>query len=176
MLATPVSAAQMLNARAAREGWTMRCDDTLAFADARLTDLAQIWEAVRGAKELPRRADFTARALARHLRDIAFLERMPQPGAPHCYRFGFYGSGLARYTGDWTGKFLDEIVPPEQLAAWQLAYDTGLAHGAPLRIDARITAYGLDYMNAESFVAPLGDANGAPCGLLTSVSYTPRVA
>ena len=176
MLATPISAAQMLNARAAREGWTLRCDDSLAFADARLTDLAQIWHAVRGTRDLPRRADFTARALARQLRDIAFLDCLPQPGAPHCYRFGFHGSGLARYTGDWTGKFLDEIVPLRHLAVWQLAYDTGLAHGAPLRIVSRITAFGLDYMNAECFVAPLGDADGTPCGLLSSVSYTPRIA
>ena len=176
MLATPVSAAQMLNARAAREGWTLRCDANLVFADMRLTDLAQIWTSVRGAKELPRRADFTARALARQLRDIAFLESVPQPGAPHCYRFGFYGSSLARYTGDCTGKFLDEVIPPEQLAGWQAVYDAGLAQGAPLRIVSRITAFGLDYMNAEGFVAPLGDADGVPCGLLSSVSYTPRVA
>ena len=176
MLATSVSAAQMLNARAAREGWRMRCDDNLAFADARLTDLAQIWNAVRGAKELPRRADFSARALARQLRDIAFLDCLPQPSAPHCYRFGFYGSGLARYSGDCTGKFLDEIIAPQFLTAWVVAYDAALTHCAPLRIVSRITAFGLDYMDAECFVAPLGDANGTPCGLLSSVSYTPRVA
>lgn len=176
MLATPVSAAQMLNARAVREGWSMRCDDRLVFDSARLTDLAQIWNAVRGAKELPLRSDFSARALARHLRDIAFLECVPQPGALHCYRFGFFGSGIARYTGDCTGKFLDEIIPPDSLAAWMAAYDAALAHGAPLRYVSRIQAFDLDYMNAESFVAPLGDANGTHCGLLSSISYTPRVA
>jgi hypothetical protein len=31
-------------------------------------------------------------------------------------------------------------------------------------------------MNAEGFVAPLGDAGGKPCGLLSSISYSPRVA
>ena len=176
MLTTPISAAQALNARAMREGWELRCDDASAFDSERLTDLARIWHDVRGARELPRRADFSARALARHLRDIAFLESVPQPGAPHCFRFGFYGSGLARYSGDCTGKFLDEIIPPKFLAGWQAVYDAGLEQGGPLRTVSRIQAFGLDYMNAEGFIAPLGDANGNPCGLLSSVSYTPRVA
>jgi hypothetical protein len=164
---------ERLNAQAHRENWPTLCDERLAFDGARLNDLAAIWDTVRGGRPLPRRTDFTARTLMRHLRDIAFVERVTAPA--HRYRFGFHGSGLARYTGDCTGKFLDELVAEQSIAAWYASYDTVLELGEPLRFVSNFRAFDLDYMTAESLIAPLGDANDMPCGLLISVVYTPRV-
>ena len=50
-----------------------------------------------------------------------------------------------------------------------------LEYGAPLRFVSHFQAFDLDYLTAESLLAPLGDAEGAPCGLLISVVYTARV-
>ena len=160
-----------LNAQAKREHWPTLCDDRLVFDDPRLNDLSVLWHAVRGSRVLPQRTDFTARALLRHLRDILFVELVP----PHRYRFGFHGSGLARYTGDWTGKLLDDAVPAKFRDSWYASYDATLEQGAPLRFVSHLHAFDLDYMTAETLLAPLGDASGAPCGLLVSVVYTPRV-
>ncbi len=162
-----------LNAQARREHWPTLCDDRLVFDDARLNDLGVLWHAVRGGRVLPQRADFTARILLHHLRDILFVARVA--ASPRCYRFGFHGSGLARYTGDWTGKILEDAVPARFLASWYASYDAALEHGAPLRFVSHFRAFDLDYMTAETLLAPLGDADGAPCGLLVSVVYTPRV-
>lgn len=154
---------------AARSGWATLCDEKLDFHAPRLKDLSDIWAAVRGAKDMPMRSDFSARVLVRHLKDIAFLEC--QPGGR--FRYGFFGSGLARYTGDFTGKYLDEVIPPAFMPAWNAACETTLDHGAPLRFVSQYRALDLAHMTAESLSAPLGDAEGKPRGLLVSVVYGP---
>lgn len=166
---TPRSPVERYRALAARGDWRTLCDDTLAFDNPRLAELVGVWNQVRGAKDLPMRSDFSARALVRHLKDIAFLECLPGP----CYRYGFYGSGLARYSGDFTGKHLDEVIPQGFLPPWNAACEAALGHRAPLRFVAQYRALNLEHMKAESFCAPLGDANGAACGLLVSVVWGP---
>ncbi|HEY4941574.1 MAG TPA: PAS domain-containing protein [Rhizomicrobium sp.] len=176
MPAKPLSVCERFNLQAKRADWPSRCDDTLAFDNARLKDLVGVWQAARGARDLPMRVDFSARALIRHLRDIAFQELIQEPGAPRRFRFGFFGSALAHYAGDCTGKSLDEIIPAQHIASWYGSYDAAFEQRAPLRFVSQFRSLNLDYLTAESFIAPLGDAGGVPCGLLTSVAYTPRVS
>ena len=167
---------ELFNARARREGWPTASDDRLVFDNPRLNDLVGVWQAVRGSRSLPLRADFTARALVRHLRDVAFAECVREPGTARRLRFGYYGSGLARYSGDCTGKFHDEVIPAQFITSWYASFDLVLELAAPLRFVSQIRAFNLEYMTAESLVAPLGDANGVPCGFLVSATYTPRVS
>lgn len=91
------------------------------------------------------------------------------------YRFRYYGSGLARYVGDGTGKYLDEVIAPQFIVSWYAAYDAALAMQVPLRFVSQFRALDLEYMNAESLVAPVEGADGSPAWLLTSVVYTPRI-
>jgi hypothetical protein len=166
MLAQTTSAVEGFNARAAREKWAALCDEGLGFESAKLASLLAIWRSVKGERPLPAREDFSARLLAKHLRDITFVERV---GAR--YRFRLFGSALAAMTGDWTGKFLDEVVPEPFLASWVATYGTTLETGAPLRFVARFRASHLEHVMAETLTAPLaGDA------LLISVAYSPVVA
>ncbi len=176
MLAQTSKAAEDFNAAASREGWPTFCDPTCAFGDARLAALLDIWRAVRGARPLPMRTDFSARALARHLQHLTFVERVAEEGGARRYRFRLFGSALAFVTGDWTGRFLDEAVPKVFLPSWLATYDTTLAMAEPLRFTARFRASHLEHILAESLVAPLGDENGVPAGLLVSVNYSPAVA
>lgn len=155
-------------ARATVAGWPSLCDPLLEFRAGQLAGLLEIWRTVRGERALPERRDFTARTLKSHLRDIAFIERTGGR-----YRVGYFGSGLARYGGDLTGKHLDEVVAAQYLDAWHAAYDTTLAAAAPLRFVARLRAFRLEHMSAESLVAPLAGADGRPTGLLVSVVYGP---
>ena len=107
---TDVSAiCERFNAQSAQEKWQAACDSALAFESGKLADLLGIWQSVRGDRTLPERTDFTARILARHLPNLTFVERVETPGQERRYRFRLFGSALAQYTGDWTGKFLDEF-------------------------------------------------------------------
>ena len=171
MLAQVSSASERFNAQAVREKWPALCDDRLDLQSPKLAALLAVWSTVAGERAMPRREDFTARILARHLRDITFVERS---GAR--YRFRLFGSALAEMTGDWTGKFLDEAVPAQFLPSWTATYDAALEAAAPLRFTARFRASQLEHVMAETLVAPLAGECGAASGLLVSVAYSPVVA
>ncbi len=164
------------NARAGQEGWPVVCDRALAFDSGRLTTLLEIWRAVKGVRPLPLRSDFSARVLVRHLRDISFIERLGEAGQPRRYRFRFVGSGQVRGGADPTGKYLDAVIGPQFIATWYAAYDMVLELAAPLRFVSQFHSLKLDFLTAESLVAPLCDAGGQPAGLLTSTVYSPRQA
>jgi hypothetical protein len=164
------------NAQSARDGWRAECDAALLFESDRLTALLSIWNAVRGERPLPRRSDFSARILARHLAHITFVERLQSPGMARRYRFRLFGTALGRYTGDWTGRWLDDALPAVFLPSWLAAYDAAIAAHVPLRFVARFRAEPLEHVRAETLVAPLGDDAATASGLLISVAYSPYVA
>ncbi len=176
MLAQVSSASERFNAQAVREKWPTLCDERLNFDSDRLAALLDIWQAVRGTRPLPQRADFTARVLAKHLQYLTFVERVAEPGGGRRYRFRLFGSALARYTGDLTGRVLDEQVAGPYLPSWLASYDTAIEMRVPLRFTARFRAAHLEHMAAETLAAPLADETGAPSGLLVSVNYGPVVA
>ena len=79
-------------------------------------------------------------------------------------------SVLARYSGDATGKWLEEVVEPQRIGSFIALYDTVIALRVPLRIITRYQAPELDYLDGESFVAPLSvPTSDTP--LILSVTY-----
>ncbi|HTT96640.1 MAG TPA: PAS domain-containing protein [Rhizomicrobium sp.] len=174
MLAETTAAVDDFNARSARGQWHTQCYDKLIFDSPKLAQLRDIWLAVRGDKALPRREDFTARILGRHLQGITFVERVEEGGTRR-YRFRMFGSGLARFIGDCTGKFLDEVVPPVFIDSWLATYDLGIDARNPLRFVSRFRAAELEHVQAECLVAPVTGGGGKPWGLLVSVVYSPVV-
>jgi hypothetical protein len=175
MLAHALSATDQFNARAERERWHTHCDEKLIFDSPKLAQLRDIWLAVRGTRKLPMREDFTARILGRHLQHLTFVERVEVNGTRR-YRFRMFGSALARYIGDSTGKYLDEVVPENFAASWLATYDLAIDTGKPLRFLSRFRAAELEHVVAECLVAPLAGADGKTWGLLVSVVYSPVVA
>jgi hypothetical protein len=174
---TGVSAiCERFNAQSARGKWQAVCDSGLAFESGKLVELLGIWQSVRGDRMLPERTDFTARSLAKHLPNLTFVERVETPGQERRYRFRLFGSALGQYTGDWTGKFLDDSVPPAFQQSWFATYDAAIESGVPLRFVSRFRAEHLHHIQAETLIAPLGDGSGAANGLLISVIYSPFLA
>ncbi len=157
-------------------GQATACDPSLAFRSARLNDLAALYAKVRGDRAMPMRADFSARMLAPHLRDLSFVDRIVVPGQPRRYRIRYFGSGMARYSSDQTGKFLDEVVAEPFLTNWLESWDMPLELGMPLRFVSRFRALHLEYIAMESLTAPLCDEAGKPCGLLISAAAAPAVS
>jgi hypothetical protein len=152
------------------------CDPSLTFTHARLNDLAALYAKVRGARTMPTRADFPARMLAPHLRNLTFVDRVIEPGRSRRYRFRYFGSGMAQHSEDRTGKYLDEVVAEPFLTNWNESWDMPLELGMPLRFVSRFRSLNLEYIAVESLTAPLCDADGNPCGLLVSSETAPAVA
>jgi hypothetical protein len=175
MLAPRPSLPEQYNARARREGWCTVCDPSLAFESPALAEIVAVWQTVRAGRPLPARTDFSARALARHLKNIAFIERVQLPTGPRRYRFGFFGSGLARWCGDRTGSFIDEAIPPPYTESWHAGYDMLAQYRAPLRYVSTLRSLKLEYLSTESAVLPLADAQGEATVFLLSAAFTPQV-
>jgi hypothetical protein len=174
MLARATTAVDDFNACAAREEWSTVCDDRLMFDSPKLAELRDIWRVVRGVREMPKREDFTARALGKHLQRLTFVECV-RDGDRRRYRFRMFGSGLAQYIGDSTGKYLEEVVPENFIASWLATYDLVIETRVPLRFQSRFRASHLDHIAAECLVAPLAGEGSEPWGLLVSVVYSPVV-
>lgn len=174
MLADVQPSWDAFNARAGRAGWAVVCDAGLSFDSPQVAELLGIWRTVAGERRLPMRADFTARTLLRHLKSISIIERVQDGDLPRRYLFRMVGRDQIRNGVDGTGRFLDEIIAPNFIASWNAAYDMVMETGVPLRFVSHFHALKLEYLTAESLIAPLGDAAGAPWGLLTSTIFTPR--
>ncbi len=163
------------NTRAGREGWAVVCDAGLSFDSPQLAELLAIWRQAAGTRRMPMRADFTARVLIRHLKSISLVERVKAGDGSRRYLFRMIGRDQLRGGIDGTGKHLDEVIAPGFIASWNAAYDMVMDSATPVRFLSNFRALDLEYLAAESLVSPLGDATGAPWGLLTSTVFTPRV-
>jgi len=72
--------------------------------------LRNLWEAKRGARALPKRADFTVPALQRWVTHLSVADVLPGEK----FQFTSFGSALADVYGqDLTGAILDELTPTD---------------------------------------------------------------
>lgn len=170
VLPCPVEA---FNTRARSENWPVVCCAPPHFESDALADIAAIWDFVRGDSALPVRADFTARALGRHMSCLTFIDLVWQPAAmtPR-YRMGFFGSRLSVYAGDLTGKFVDEAVEAELIPTWYAEFAVVAALRAPARFVSRVRAFRLEFAKAETLLAPLADRDGAVGGFLLAAAFS----
>jgi hypothetical protein len=160
---------QAFNDRAKAAGWPFQCGPALGFQHAELADAASLWREKAGGRLMPGRADMTARAMKPYLTQMSLLERVVAGGRQR-YRVRLHGSALARYSGDSTGKFLEDVVHPDRVDGYRSLYDTMLALAAPLRVVSHYQAPEIDYLTGESLVAPLA-VPGTNTPLILSVTY-----
>jgi len=158
-----------LNARAKAAGWTFLVGKAEGFEHPPLAAAAALWREKAHGRPMPARADMTARVMKPFMAQMSLLERVDDAGRDR-YRVRLHGSALARYSGDATGKWLEEVVGAERIGSYIGIYDTVLALGIPLRVVSRYQAPELDYLDGESFVAPLSVPT-SPTPIILSVTY-----
>jgi hypothetical protein len=158
-----------LNARAEAAGWTFVCGPARDFEHAALARALAVWREKAAGRPMPLRADMTARVMKPFLTNMSLLERVEVEGGQR-YRVRLHGSTLARYSGDSTGKFLEDFVAPERLGGYLGIYDAVLQLRVPLRVVSHYQAPEIDYLTGESLVAPLAVA-GSATPLVLSVTY-----
>jgi len=164
-------AAAAYNMQAHRNGWNSLCDATLAFLQNDLIELLKIWRAA--AKQgIPSRSALSPRVLKSFLRDVALYERVEVPDAGRRYRVRLMGTSFAQILGDYTGKFVDEVVPAEFVALWHTSLDTTLAAGAPLRFLGREDTNQMTFLTGEFFSAPLLADDGTMTMVLGAARYS----
>jgi hypothetical protein len=156
----------LFNARAAAAGWGITCGPAQDFEHAALKAVLGLWREKARGREMPGRADMTARAMKPYMTHMSLLERV-EAGR---YRIRLHGSVLAAYAGDGTGKFLDALIAPRQLESFTALYDTALALRVPVRVVSFYQTPKIAYLVGESLLAPLAAPGGAT-PILLSVTY-----
>jgi hypothetical protein len=164
--AAPHPALAAFNARAERQGWPFACLPAKDFETPELAAVCTLWHEKAQGRLMPRRADLTARVMKRWMTHMSLIEPVGEDG---CYRVRLHGSALARYSGDATGKLLEEVIAPERLAGYAAIYDVACAARLPLRVISRYQAPEIAYLTGESFVAPL--AHGDDNIMILSITY-----
>src|ERR1700743_1355094 len=138
------------NALAAAQGWAGLCDPTLAFRRPELAGMSALWRQAAGDAPIPKRADMGPRILKGHLPNVVIYERVDD-GAAHRYRVRVMGTQFAQVMGDFTGKFIEAMVPPEFLPRWYAALDSVLDAGMPLRFVSRSDTANKSFLVGEFF-------------------------
>jgi hypothetical protein len=165
------------NALAEREGWQSRCYTTLTFRQPQMQDLLEIWrELAAEAGGIPRRKDLTPQKLRAHLKDVGIYERLHDANGHMRYRARVMGARFGAVLGNFTGRYFDEVVPPNFLKRWYAAPDAVLAEKAPLRFVSRSETSGKGFMTGEYLMCPLLGDDGAVNTVLSSAIFEATIA
>jgi hypothetical protein len=165
--ATRTDPIEAYNERSKASGWTITCGPAAGFRQPELAKALALWRTKANGRSMPMRADMTARVMKPFLRQMSIVERV---GTPSRYRVRLHGSKLASYTGDKTGRFLEDVLPPGRAAGYAAVYDTMLELLVPLRLVIAYQAPKIDYLAGESLIAPLAAA-GRTSPLILSVTF-----
>lgn len=136
------------------EGW-LNVDPALDFKAPELRRMLALWEEKRGARSMPSRADFPPEVLRGHLGWIVLIDVQPEPLR---FRYRLVGSGVTGRIGrDSTGRYLDELYPPD-------IYENAIsAFRVMLRTHRPVRAYGFlehaerGHLPFEAIDMPLSD-------------------
>ncbi|MBS0470211.1 MAG: PAS domain-containing protein [Proteobacteria bacterium] len=165
---------QAYNETSLARGWPFRCEPAENFVRPDLNDALAIWTKAAAGRPMPARADMTARLMKAFLPNMSLIEQIATDQGAR-YRVRLHGSTLARYSGDSTGKFLEDVVHDGRVDGYRALYDCFIAWRAPLRVISQYQAPEIAYLVGETLLAPLSvPASAMP--LILSVTYTkPRI-
>lgn len=88
---------------------------------AGLRDFYRYWLAKRGGRRVPARADIDPIEIRRFLPNIFMLDVI-DGGAR--FRYRLVGTAVGNAIGDYTGRYVDEALPPAQYAIYRQKYES----------------------------------------------------
>jgi hypothetical protein len=163
---------EIYNALALELGWAGHCDPALHFDWPRFTDLADLWQSLRGDAALPKRDAMTARRLKDLLPGIALYERFTEADGSYRHRVRLEGMRFVRIYGTHTGQVVQDFLSSPNARRFCAGLDTTLAAMAPLRFLARTDSADVNFLSAEFCTMPLADAQGNPNLVMICAQYS----
>ena len=160
------------NRRAHAANWPICCDPSLAFVAPGLCAALDVWRAKAGDRRWPSRTAMAPRDMKAFLTDLSILDVEHSKGALR-FKARLTGSNLARTFGSAAGQYLDEVVPVPFLERWQSMLKLALDVGGPVRTVSKVEFRQQDYLEVESFYAPLGDSEVQPDAILVVAHVAP---
>ena len=109
----------------------LNLDPDLQFDDPRLADLLRYWDEKRGDRPMPARRDIDPIELRSHLGRLSLVDLEYDPFR---LRYRLIGTNITETLGrDMTGRYFDEIYPPNILSDTLAAYGWMTENKKPLR-------------------------------------------
>ncbi len=166
-----VPAAARFNALAEKKKWATHIDPSMAFVAPALNDMREIWASVATQSGLPSRAQFTARRLKSHLRNLTILTIEGQPHGARRYRHRYVGGGVTAVFGELTGQTFEEFMPPDILPRTIACFDAVVEGRIPVRVLTHFQHHRANYLEAEVFAAPLAEDGITPNMVMTVTAF-----
>lgn len=130
-------------------------DPTLAFEDASMRALLDYWHVKRGARRMPARRDIDPLEIKPHLGHICLID---VEHAPLRLRYRLIGDKITRAMGrDSTGRYYDEVYPPDVLASFLATFRWLVDQRRPLRSFGRTHYPDRNFYRYEILNMPLSD-------------------
>jgi hypothetical protein len=165
-------ASARFNALAENRKWATRIDPSMAFAAPALNDMREIWASVATQSALPSRAQFTARLLKSHLRNLSVVSIEGGPGRASRYRHRYVGGGVTAVFGELTGQAFEDFMPPNILPRTIACFDAVVEGRMPVRVLTHFQHQRANYLEAEVFAAPLAEDGTTPNMVMTVTAFS----
>ncbi len=118
------------------------------------------WQSRCSGRPMPNRADLNPAAMRGFTEHVGLVEvRREAEEADYFIRRA--GTRWEAVFGAITGRFIHDFLPPEIETRWRQVFDAVCNAKAPLRVSTDIRFQQKSWLEAELFVAPLGDADVA---------------
>ena len=148
-----------------------RSDPDLNFDGQQLAEFVEYWNGKRGDRIMPARRDIDVLELKSHLGRIHIAELEYEPFR---VRYRLIGSTSTSIVGrDMTGRYFDEIYPPEILTGMHDAYGWVAENRKPLRGYGSAVFANKSTYTYESVNLPLSDDGEVVNMVVGEIIYTP---
>jgi hypothetical protein len=164
-----MSAAARFNEVAQSKGWSIVCDERLAFDTPKMKEALSYWTARAGGRSMPLRTDLSPHGMKSFLSLVSMAERDRLPDGSSRWRMRLQGSDLDRVIGPMTGRYLDEVIDGEMLKRWMTTINLVVETGGPLRFVSETPVPDRDPIVMDSLLAPLS-SNGTDFDMMFNVT------
>lgn len=132
---------------------------------------AKVWTRICQDNKLPRRQDLDPASMpAKLLPHIVLIDIENDPGRR--YRWRLLGTHFTTVLGrDSTGKYVDDVLPEDKYHEFVLPFTWVIEKRRPLRIWGNTGHAGKDWLQFESFLAPLVDDDNNVNMLFSAAMY-----
>lgn len=131
--------------------------------------LYNVWRQLCRPGRLPSRQDFDPADLPPSLLSHVLLFDVDRQGERLRFRFRVAGTAFSALVGrEATGRYLDELGPPERTQAVQSALELIVQTGRPVFLGGRLTLVNRDYFSVKRLGLPLA-RDGATVSMVLSI-------
>jgi hypothetical protein len=164
----------LFNSQSVRWSSSTHCELASEFISPLLREAFGVWREKAGDNPWPTRVEVTPRAMKKFLPHVAIFEVGSSPSKTRYF---------LRLTGSWvdernvfgrSGEYLDETVPEPQVERFQSLLNVVLSVGPVRTYTSGIKWRDKEYLDAEDFFAPLGNAGEPANAILAVITSRPR--